>query len=241
MSAGDRPGGAPEDAREDRREDRREDAREGRREDAREDRREERRAALREALVSAAERTVAAQGLSGLRARDLAREAGCAVGAIYTVFPDLDALALAVNLRTLNLFDAALGPVGRPGGAIAGPGAAADELVRLGLAYLAFAEAHPLRWDALFRHRPPPGQRAPDWYVAEQARLFSRIERPLGALRPDLPEPERRLLARSLFSATHGIVALGLDEQRMALPAATLGVQLETLVRAMAAGLARRD
>ncbi len=79
MSAGDRPGGAPEDARE------------GRREDARVDRREGAPAALREALVSAAERTVAAQGLSGLRARDLAREAGCAVGAIYTVFPDLDA------------------------------------------------------------------------------------------------------------------------------------------------------
>ncbi|GJD77362.1 TetR/AcrR family transcriptional regulator [Methylobacterium gregans] len=213
MSVGDRPGNAPE------------------------DRREERRAALREALLAAAERTIAAQGLAALRARDLAREAGCAVGAIYTVFPDLDALALAVNLRTLNLFDAALGPAERPDGAIDGPAAAADELVRLGLAYLAFAGAHPLRWDALFRHRPPPGQRAPDWYVAEQARLFSRIERPLAALRPDLPEPECRLLARSLFSATHGIVALGLDEQRMALPVATLRVQLEILVRAMATGL----
>ncbi|AWN37235.1 TetR/AcrR family transcriptional regulator [Methylobacterium radiodurans] len=211
------------------------------------DRRGERRAALREALIGAAERTVAEQGLAALRARDLARAAGCAVGAIYTVFPDLDALALAVNLRTLNLFDAALGPVDAPApdrpagggtvGATADPRAAADALVRLGLAYLAFAQAHPLRWDALFRHRPPPGQRAPDWYVAEQARLFSRIERPLAALRPDLPEPERSLLARSLFSATHGIVALGLDEQRMALPAATLRVQLETLVRAMAAGL----
>lgn len=197
--------------------------------------------ALREALVAAAERTVAAQGLAALRARDLARAAGCAVGAIYTVFPDLDALALAVNLRTLNLFDAALGPAEQPSAAIGGPGAAADELVRLGLAYLAFAEAHPLRWDALFRHRPPPGQRAPDWYVAEQARLFRRIERPLAALRPDLPEPERGLLARSLFSATHGIVALGLDEQRMALPAAILRAQLETLVRAMSTGLTDRE
>lgn len=209
--------------------------------DPREGRREGRRVALREALVAAAERTVAAQGLAALRARDLARAAGCAVGAIYTVFPDLDALALAVNLRTLNLFDAALGPAEQPSAAIGGPGAAADELVRLGLAYLAFAEAHPLRWDALFRHRPPPGQRAPDWYVAEQARLFRRIERPLAALRPDLPEPERGLLARSLFSATHGIVALGLDEQRMALPAAILRAQLETLVRAMSTGLTDRE
>lgn len=197
---------------------------------------EERRSALRDALVVGAERMIAEGGLPGLRARELAREAGCAVGAIYTVFPDLDGVVLAVNLRTLNLFEAALGP---PAGGLADAEAASDELVRLGQAYLDFARAHPLRWDALFRHRAPSGQRAPDWYVAEQARLFARIEQPLSVLRPELAEPECRLLARSLFSATHGIVALGLDPQRLALPAGVIRTQLDILVRAMAAGLRR--
>lgn len=197
---------------------------------------EARRAALRAGLVAAAERRIAADGLGGLRARDLAAEAGCALGAIYTVFPDLDALILEVNLRTLGLFEAALGP--EPAGFAAG--AAADELVRLGRAYLAFAQDHGRRWRALFQHQPADGRRPPDWYVAEQARLFRRIEAPLQALRPDLAAPDRRLLARSLFSATHGIVTLGLDARLMALPAASVRAQLDLLIRAMATGLAER-
>ena len=36
-----------------------------------------------------------------MKARPLAEAAGCALGAIYTVFPDLDALILAVSARTL--------------------------------------------------------------------------------------------------------------------------------------------
>jgi len=53
------------------------------------------------ALISAAARTIAEQGLSGLKARALADEAGCAVGAIYNVVEDLDELVLLANARTL--------------------------------------------------------------------------------------------------------------------------------------------
>ena len=66
---------------------------------------EERREQLRGALIDAAETAIAEGGLSALKARDLARTVGCALGAIYTVFPDLDALILSVNLRTLHLFE----------------------------------------------------------------------------------------------------------------------------------------
>jgi len=68
-----------------------------------------RREELREALLAALERTVLAQGWQALRARDLAREVGCAVGAIYNVFPDLDALVFAAKGRTLELLDRELG------------------------------------------------------------------------------------------------------------------------------------
>lgn len=50
-------------------------------------RNEERRERLRMALIDAAEATIAADGLAALKARDLAREVGCALGAIYTAFP----------------------------------------------------------------------------------------------------------------------------------------------------------
>src|SRR5215467_3860058 len=62
---------------------------------------DQRRARLRDALVAAAEQAIARQGLGSLRARALAEEVGCAVGAIYNVVEDLDDLVLLVNARTL--------------------------------------------------------------------------------------------------------------------------------------------
>ncbi|HKG01011.1 MAG TPA: TetR/AcrR family transcriptional regulator, partial [Xanthobacteraceae bacterium] len=61
----------------------------------------QRRESLKQALVGAAERMIATQGLSGLRARALADTVGCAVGAIYNVVADLDELILLVNSRTI--------------------------------------------------------------------------------------------------------------------------------------------
>src|SRR4051812_44944322 len=112
----------------------------------------ERRQKLRDSLVSAAKRAIAAHGLGGLKARDLAQEAGCALGAIYNVFPDLDALILAVNGKTLAELDAALRKVSSGG---KGAAAAVNELVRLADAYLDFAAANRQRWRALFEHRSP--------------------------------------------------------------------------------------
>ena len=51
---------------------------------------------LRARLIDVAERTIAENGLAALKARDLAREAGCSVGTIYNVFEHLDELILCV-------------------------------------------------------------------------------------------------------------------------------------------------
>ena len=67
-----------------------------------------RRQNLREALVAAAEKRIGTEGLRGLKARDLAAAAGCAVGAIYNVVDDLDDLILAVNALTLAALERAL-------------------------------------------------------------------------------------------------------------------------------------
>jgi AcrR family transcriptional regulator len=203
-------------------------------------RNDDRRERLRTALIDAAEATIAADGLSALKARELARDVGCALGAIYTVFPDLDALILAVNLRTLTLFEQAITAVRiapEPVGAAtpAERDAAVEALVRLAVAYLDFAAAHATRWRALFQHRT---EALPDWYLVEQVRLFRYIEAPLRVLRPDLGEPDRALLARSLFSATHGLVSLGLDEKLMVLSEPVLRGQIEIVVGALGRGLA---
>jgi AcrR family transcriptional regulator len=157
------------------------------------------------------------------------------VGAIYTVFPDLDALILEVkrahhpDLRGLHR--------GSGGG---GEAAREERLVGLATRYLDFAAGHGLRWRALFQHRLAGERPTPDWYMAEQVRLFSYIEEPLGELRPELGPRDRSLLARTLFSAVHGIVSLGLDEKLVAVPVPVLRRQVETVVAALGVGLRGR-
>ena len=86
----------------------------------------DRHAALRTGLIDAAECTIAANGLAALKARDLAREAGCAVGTIYNIFEHLDELILCVGSRTLVMLDAALGAV-RSASAIGSTEGAVDD------------------------------------------------------------------------------------------------------------------
>jgi AcrR family transcriptional regulator len=201
-----------------------------------------RRGELKERLTNAASRLIEAQGLASVKARPLAEKAGCALGAIYTVFPDLDALILAVSARTLARLEAHLDAIAVEVAAEATPREAARQrLVALALAYLNFAFAHRASWRALFEHRLPEGRPVPEWMVAEQARLFGKVEVLLGPLVPHMGVAQRAILARSLFSAVHGLVLLGLEEKLGVMPFAMLREEVERLVSAMARGLEEMD
>ncbi|MGJ0507994.1 MAG: TetR/AcrR family transcriptional regulator [Methylocystis sp.] len=190
----------------------------------------QRRTKLRERLLDVARHSIAARGLSGLKARDLASEAGCALGAIYTAFDDLDELILRVNLSTLQRLGDALDTA-----VTAAPPAQA--LQALARAYLNFARRDEPSWRALFEHRLSGGAPVPEWYADARNQLFSRLEGPLGSLMPDRDAAARARLARTLFSAVHGVVALGLEQKIAATPPETLDAELDTLVRLIAAGL----
>jgi AcrR family transcriptional regulator len=196
---------------------------------------EDRYAALRTRLIDAAERTVAERGLTALKARDLAAEAGCAIGTIYNVFEHLDELVLCVGSRTLAMLDATLGAV-RSTSPYGSTEEAVADLVRLALAYLDFAARHRVRWRALFEHRITEAHSLPDWYVEQQQVLFAQIEGPLKRLLPELDHDRCQILARTLFSAVHGVVALGLEEKLVSLPLPDLRDQVAAIVRAIASG-----
>src|SRR5438132_8327599 len=117
-----------------------------------------RRRKLRDALIGAAERTIAAEGLRGMKARELAYRVGCAVGAIYNVFADLDDLVFAVNALTLEQLEKTLTVASHNN---ADPPGAIKMLVHLGIAYTDYAAAHTGRWRALFDHRLPEGRDIP--------------------------------------------------------------------------------
>lgn len=201
----------------------------------------ERRKNLKEALITSAEQRLAAEGLSGLRARSLADEVGCAVGAIYNVVADMDELILLVNSRTIAALERVLaettGPEDR---APETPDKAVKSLVRLAIAYTNFAAANTQRYRALFEHRLAPGGTVPAWYIQDQMRLFSYVEGALRALQPAASGKRIALLARSLVSAVHGIVMLGLDEKLYTVPLAALREQVTLFVSAIARGLTER-
>jgi AcrR family transcriptional regulator len=66
--------------------------------------REKKREDLKERLTTAAEALIIEHGLGGLKARDVTEKAGCALGALYTAFPDIDHLIMAVNQADIFQF-----------------------------------------------------------------------------------------------------------------------------------------
>jgi AcrR family transcriptional regulator len=192
----------------------------------------ERREKLREALVLAAEKSISKGGLAGLKTRDLAREIGCANGAVYNLVEDVDELILRVGSRTLARLDTALSSAESEG-----PASAPEMLVRIAVAYCDFAAENLELWRALFEHRMARGKPVPQWAIEDQMNLFRHIYHPLAALFPKWSADELSITTRSMFSAVHGMVSLGLEQKLIAVPIAILRHEIATIVRAMIKGL----
>ena len=191
----------------------------------------ERKNALRSRLIDIAGARIAEEGVSALRARDLAREADCAVGAIYNVFDDLNALVMAVNAQTFR----ALGAQVTKAVTAAGDVGPQEKLVIMGHAYLDFASAHTHLWRALFDLEMSTDMQVPDWYLAELASVFGLIAGPLAQLHPDQTADERDLMVRTLFSSVHGIVLLGLERRISAVPLTRIKEMISVLLRQITA------
>lgn len=171
-------------------------------------------------------------GLAALKTRELAREIGVANGAVYNLVDDMDELILRVGSRTLARLDAALSAAESDG-----PAVPRETLIRIAVAYCDFAAENLELWRALFEHRMTPGKPVPEWALSEQMDLFRHIYRPLAALFPKRSADELGVTARSLFSAVHGMVLLGLEQKLIAVPVEALRKEIATIVRAMVDGL----
>lgn len=158
-------------------------------------------------LLAVAQRLLEAEGLSAVQARRVSREAGCSVGTLYNVFGDIDGLIIALNAGTLAL----LGEAVKAGASSAADASLESRLCALALAYMRFAVANPARWEAVFKHRLPPGREVPASYIEDQSRLLAVIEAAIAEVVPDVGQ--RQAAARALFGAVHGIVALALDDR----------------------------
>jgi AcrR family transcriptional regulator len=175
---------------------------------------EARRSATREKLIDVAETMIASGGLHSLKARDVAKETGIAVGGIYSYFPDMQALVMAVNARTFR----------RVGCAVTqalenhGPGTPHARLIVMSHAYLRFAADNQPLWRALFDLDMSTDGPVPDWYQEELSAVFALIAGPVSEIYPSKTPQELDLTVRALFSAVHGIVLLGLERRLSAVP-----------------------
>ena len=196
--------------------------------------RDENREELRRKLLEVAERHLGEQGLSGLKAREVASEAGVALGSIYTAFQSLDLLILHVNALTLARLGATLGA------AAAGNPDSAGKMVALARGYVRFALENRNLWAALFDHRLPDGTEVPDWAVEAHVDIMRLIARPLAQLRLDLSSEAVALRARTLFAAVHGVVHLSLTGQFVGTPREHLEDEVVALVESLVRGIPAR-
>lgn len=197
----------------------------------------ERKIAQRERLIEAAERAIDSGGLPAVKARELAREVGVALGAIYNLVADMDEIYLRVASRTLARLDGAL--AGASPEFCADRSAACGKLVAIALAYRRFASENLFLWRALFELHMADDKALPDWALADQLNLFRHILEPLHLLTPEADEADRQRWARTLFGAVHGIVFLGLEKRPVAVPLEQLDSQIDAFVRTICSGLPR--
>lgn len=185
---------------------------------------------LKEKLLLAARNRIQANGLAGLRARDITSDAGCALGGLYTAYDDIDNLVLHVNSMTLNTLGSELKQIAKL------ENEPVHRLIQLARGYLKFACDNHNLWSALFDHRMPEGVLVPEWHLLEHAVLFEEIAMPLAQLNPKLDKEELTILSRSMFAAVHGIVSISLQDRFIAVPREELDTQLTQFVEFLIKG-----
>ena len=180
-------------------------------------------------IVEIARGIITAKGLRSLKVRDVAEAAGCSVGSVYNEFGDFDGVILTVNRETVQALTARL------------QGVPAEDPVRqlygLAATYLDFFAEHANLLRSLFEHRMEDDRPYPDDILQMVMDAFALMHPPLVRLLPDADDVKIALLSRTLFSAVHGIISLGLEERMVAVPPQLLRQQIEQFVETHLVGL----
>jgi AcrR family transcriptional regulator len=189
----------------------------------------DRRQAQLEALIAAAEKRICETGTHTLKARDLAGDIGVALGGLYNIVQDMDDLLLQITVRTQGRLDA-LFEAEAAHLPMATPAEALDRLVTVARAYFRFARENLPLWRMMFEVRI--NTPLPEWAAQAQLGLFRHVGAPLAVIMPALSAEALVIRARTLFSAVHGIVYIGLEERLVAVPSQKLSDEIDWLVRA---------
>ena len=194
--------------------------------------RDQKKGRRRALMLDTARRIIGAKGLISLKVRDVAEAAECSIGSVYNEFGDFDGLILTVNRETVQLLTSKLRAVPSDD-----PRA---QLHGLAAGYLEFAAEHTNLLRSLFEHRMENNRPFPNDILDMVMEAFALMYSPLSRLLTKRDPDELVLIARSMFSAAHGIISLGLEDRMVAVPSANLRQQLAQFVDAQLEGLGAR-
>lgn len=186
----------------------------------------EKRAALSVKLIDLAEAKIASEGMRAVTARYLAAEAGCAVGAIYTIFDDMNQLFMAVNMRSF----AALAEQVRSALQENDHLDARAKLVLMGHQYAEFALRNTKTWSALFELPMNVESNVPAYYSDNVAALLGIIAGPMREVFPTHSDEEVMRITKTVFSSVHGVVTLGLERRLSAVDFDEMNRMIEFIV-----------
>lgn len=151
---------------------------------------------LRALVIAEAHKHMAEVGFLRFSAREVAKRIGYSIGTIYNVFGTLDALLVAVNTRTFDLWvDHLSRHLDHPSG---------DRIKAMVEGYFSFARENPNLWMAIYDHRLPHDMHMPEADAIERGRLTRIVEHEIATAlgRPD--DQRNAALTRSLVAVVHG-------------------------------------
>lgn len=180
-------------------------------------------------ILEVARKVIAENGLRSLKIRDVANAADCSVGSIYNEFADFDGVILTVSRETVQSLASVLSKVSADD--------PAEHLHGLASAYLDFSMSHANLLRALFEHRMEGDKPFPEDLLQMVMNTFALMYGPLQRLLPDMRKSEVAMIARTLFSAVHGIISLGLEERLVAVPPKDLHRHVRQFVETHLVGL----
>lgn len=147
-------------------------------------------------IIHEGHRQMSEVGFARFSAREVAKRIGYTIGTLYNVFGSHDLLILAINARTLALWQAHV--------ETRLAGAATNRLRVLVEAYFEFAILHRHAWTALYDHRLPDDVEAPDYYRDQIRALTGIVQDEIAAALPPEKQDEAEALTRSLLATVHG-------------------------------------
>lgn len=151
---------------------------------------------LREMIITEGHRQISEVGFAHFSAREVAKRIGYAIGTIYNVFGSYDQLMLAINGRTLDLWQDYLEQ--RLEGV-------SKERLRAAIeAYFEFAILNRHAWAALYDFRLADNEPMPDYYQCKVAKITDTVVREVAAALPPKHAAHAPRLARSLLATVHG-------------------------------------